>query len=103
MKFHTLYKLLSITLVIIFTSCVDTLDKIGFSIQPENDRVQVSTDTLTLSSQTIQVDSVFSRTKYPILGSMSTWSSGPSGLIMWEFYLPRTRCLKMVLLSILSV
>ena len=68
MKFHTLYKLLSITLVIIFTSCVDTLDKIGFSIQPENDRVQVGTDTLTLSSRTIQVDSVFSRTKYPILG-----------------------------------
>ena len=68
MKLRTLYKLLFIAIVTAFVSCNDTLDKVGFSIQPENDRVSVGTDTLKLTSRTIQVDSIFSRTKYPILG-----------------------------------
>lgn len=68
MKFKTLYTLLFIAIVSVLASCNDTLDKVGFSIQPENDRVSVGVDTLLLSSRTVQIDSVFSRTKYPILG-----------------------------------
>lgn len=68
MKLQSLYKLLIIALATVFISCNDTLQKVGFSIQPGNDKVSVGTDTLELSSRTVQVDSIFSRTKFPILG-----------------------------------
>ncbi|MDO5522720.1 MAG: DUF4270 domain-containing protein [Bacteroidia bacterium] len=95
MKLQTLYKLLFIAIVVVFASCVDTLDKVGFSIQPENDRVSVGTETLNLSSRTVQVDSVFSRTKYPILGEyidpvFGTIRSDYVG----EFYYPESQVFK---------
>lgn len=68
MKQQTLLALIFIATTAIFISCNDTLDKLGFSIQPDNDKVYVGTDTLVLSSKTVQIDSVYSKTKYPILG-----------------------------------
>lgn len=68
MKPHTLIKLLLGATLTIFMSCNDTIDKLGLSIQPEGDRVSVGTDTLFLTSSTVRVDSVFSKTKHPILG-----------------------------------
>ena len=95
MKLQTLYKLLFIAIVAVLASCVDTLDKIGFTIQPENDRVSVGTDTLYVSSRTIQVDSVFSRTKYPILGEYIDPVFGSiRSEYVGEFYYPESQLFK---------
>ena len=51
-----------------FVACNDTLDGIGTTIQPSNDKLVVGTDTLQLSSKTVDVEKVFSKTKYPVLG-----------------------------------
>lgn len=69
MKLQTLYKSLFIIIVAIsFIACNDTLDQVGFTIQPGQDKLSVSVDTLELEARTIQVDSIFSKTKYPVLG-----------------------------------
>lgn len=68
MKLRTIFELLIIATTVLLISCNDTLDKLGFSVQPDKDRVTVGTDTVYLSSSTVQVDSVYSKTKYPILG-----------------------------------
>lgn len=69
MKFKSLYKALFTALIAIGSiSCNETLDKLGFSIQPEGDRLSMGVDTLELEAKTVQVDSIFSRTTYPILG-----------------------------------
>lgn len=95
MKLQTLYKLLLVAIVPLFASCVDTLDKVGFTIQPENDRVSVGTDTLKLSSRTIQVDSVFSKTKYPILGEYIDPVFGTiRSEYVGEFYYPENQTFK---------
>ncbi|MEA4903579.1 MAG: DUF4270 family protein, partial [Petrimonas sp.] len=95
MKLQTLYKLFFVVVVTVFASCVDTLDKIGFTIQPENDRVSVGTDTLKLLSRTIQVDSVFSRTKYPILGEYIDPVFGNiRSEYVGEFYYPENQAFK---------
>lgn len=59
MKLKTIYKLFTITFVAILAfSCNDNLDQIGFSIQPDKDRLTVGIDTLQLQARTVQVDSV---------------------------------------------
>lgn len=63
-----IYRLMLTIAVVAFVSCNDTLDKLGMTIQPEGDRVTVGADTLLLTAKTVKVDSVFSKTKYPILG-----------------------------------
>jgi len=70
MKLQPLYKLffISCMVMVIVTSCDDTLKEIGFTIQPEKDRITVGTDTLALQASTIQVDKIFAKTKNPILG-----------------------------------
>lgn len=95
MKLQTLYKLLFVITTLVLLSCNDTLDKLGFTIQPGNDRVMVGTDTLILTSKTVKVDSVFSKTKYPILGEyidpiFGTVRSDYVG----EFYYPETMSFK---------
>ena len=67
MKPRSLYKALFVTFVAILTvSCNDTLDQLGFSIQPDEDRLTVGIDTLQLQARTVQVDSMFAKTRYPI-------------------------------------
>ena len=68
MKFQFPYKLTLIAFLIVLVSCDDTLRQVGFSIQPQGDKLFVATDTLYVQAKTIKVDSVFSRTKYPVLG-----------------------------------
>lgn len=91
MKLKTIYKLLIITFVAILTfSCNDTLDQVGFSIQPEKDRLTVGIDTLQLQARTVQVDSIFGKTNYPVLGEYAdpVFGSMKSEYIA-EFYLPK--------------
>ena len=69
MKLKSLYKALFVTFVAILTiSCDDNLYQVGFSIQPGKDRLEVGLDTLLLQARTVQVDSMFTKTKYPVLG-----------------------------------
>ncbi len=91
MKLRTIIVLSIIATTTLLISCNDTLDKLGFTVQPGNDKVTVGTDTVYLSSSTIQVDSVFSKTKYPILGEYidPVFGSIRSDYI-GEFYFPET-------------
>jgi hypothetical protein len=69
MKLKSLYKGLFITFfALLSVSCDDNLRQVGFTIQPERDRLAVGVDTLLLEATTVQVDSVFSKTNYPVLG-----------------------------------
>ena len=69
MKLRSLYKALFVTFAaILIVSCNDTLDQVGFSIQPGKDRLTVGIDTLQLRARTVQVDSMFAKTRYPVLG-----------------------------------
>lgn len=96
MKIKTLYKLLFVCVTAILTiACNDTLDRVGFSIQPEKDRLRAGIDTLQLEARTVQVDSVFSKTKYPVLGEyidpvFGTIKSDYAG----EFYFPESSSFK---------
>ena len=72
MKTKYIYKILVITIIAAVTiACNDTLDEIGFTQQPERDRVAVEVDTLELGARTVQVESVFARTRFPVLGEYS--------------------------------
>lgn len=71
MKPQFLYKLTLIALLVTLASCDDTLRQVGFGIQPQDDKLMVATDTLYLGAQTVKVESIFSRTKYPVLGEYS--------------------------------
>ena len=90
MKLKSLYKVLFLTFVAFLAiSCNDTLDQVGFTIQPGKDRLSVGIDTLQLHARTVQVDSVFSKTNYPVLGEYidPVFGSIKSEYI-GEFYLP---------------
>lgn len=91
MKLKISYKALLVTLAAILTlSCNDNLERVGFSIQPEKDRLTVGVDTLLLQARTVKVDSMFAKTKYPVLGEYidPVFGSIKSEFI-GEFYLSR--------------
>ena len=52
----------------ILVSCDDTISELGFTIQPGKDLISVGSDTLFLTAKTSQVDSIFAKTKNPVLG-----------------------------------
>jgi hypothetical protein len=90
MKLTSLYKALIVTFVAILTlSCNDTPDQVGFTIQPGKDRLKVGVDTLFMQARTIQVDSMYAKTKYPVLGEYidPVFGSIKSDYI-GEFYFP---------------
>ena len=92
MKLKTIYKLFTITFIAILTiSCNDTLDQLGSTIQPEKDKLTVGIDTLQLHARTVQVDSMFGKTSYPVLGEYADpfFGSIKSEYIA-EFYLPKS-------------
>jgi hypothetical protein len=69
MKFKYLHKVLIIALIAVAAiACNDMLDEIGFTQQPERDRVGVGVDTLEVGARTVLVDSMFARTRFPVLG-----------------------------------
>jgi len=90
MKLKSLYKGLLLTFATIFIlSCNETLDQIGFTIQPGKDRLNLGADTLNLQARTIQVDSVFNKTKYPVLGEYTDPIFGSiKSSYAGEFYFP---------------
>lgn len=90
MKLKSLYKaLLAILIVISATACDDTLDKVGFTIQPDKDRLKLGMDTLNLQTRTVEVGDFFAKTKYPVLGEYAdpVFGSIKSNYI-GEFYYP---------------
>lgn len=90
MKLKSLYKVIAVTFIAAFIiSCNDTLDQLGLSIQPGQDKLVVGVDTLQLQARTVKVDSMYARTKYPVLGEYSdpVFGSIKSEYIA-EFYLP---------------
>jgi hypothetical protein len=53
-----------------FCSCDDTLGLVGPSVQPEDDKSIVFTDTFQIKSSTIQLDSIYAKSTYGLLGEL---------------------------------
>lgn len=92
MKFRAIYHILAIFLfVLLVSSCNDNLDSVGFTVQPGGDRLKVELDTLELQSKTVLIDSIYSKTKYPILGEYTDPIFGSvKSEYIGEFYYPET-------------
>lgn len=90
MKPNSLFKVLIVALLSLMAlSCDDTLDQVGFTIQPGMDSLTVGIDTMHLRARTVQLDSIFARTKYPVLGEYLDPVFGSiKSEFMGEFYLP---------------
>ena len=90
MKFKFLCRVLVIAFVVLFAvSCNDALDQIGFTIQPDKDRLSVAIDTLELQAHTVRIDSIFSKTQYPVLGEYTDPIFGTiKSEYIGEFYFP---------------
>ncbi|MDR1743446.1 MAG: DUF4270 domain-containing protein [Dysgonamonadaceae bacterium] len=71
MKHHFLFFALLGWVITLFPSCNDNLSQIGYNIQPGGDGIEVTTGTLNLSASTLNVDSIYMKTKYPVLGEYS--------------------------------
>ncbi len=69
MNLNTLCKVLVIAVAALsVVSCNDNLEPIGFTIQPGEDRLAVGLDTIELQARTVRIDSIYSKTQYPVLG-----------------------------------
>lgn len=73
MKYKKLIKATLLTLIVLIYSCDDSLKNLGFTIQPNTDRITVGTDSLFIKARTVSVDSLlpegmFAKTKNPVLG-----------------------------------
>lgn len=90
MKFKFLCQVLVIAVIALSAvSCNDLLDPIGFTIQPGPDRLAVGVDTLELQARTVQIDSIFSKTQYPVLGEYTDPIFGTiKSEYIGEFYFP---------------
>ncbi len=89
--------LLNITLLILLAlvySCDDSLKDLGFTIQPDTDRITVGADSLFLTATTVSVDSLlpggmFAKTKSPVLGEYKDPLFGTiKSDFVGEFYYP---------------
>ncbi|MCE5206257.1 MAG: DUF4270 domain-containing protein [Porphyromonadaceae bacterium] len=90
MKRNSLIKGLFLIFAVMFTlSCNDTLDQVGFTIQPGKDRLGLGVDTLDLRARTLQTDSVYNKTKSPVLGEYADPVFGSiRSSYVGEFYFP---------------
>ena len=73
MNYKTLFKTILLILAVFIYSCDDSLKDLGFTIQPDTDRITVGTDSLFIKARTISVDSLlpdgmYAKTKKPVLG-----------------------------------
>lgn len=57
--------------IIVSTSCSDSLSEIGASTRPDTDGISIKTSTYEVPVQTVYRDSVYVRTGYPLLGSLT--------------------------------
>jgi len=90
MKRNSLIKGLFLIFAVMLTlSCNDTLDQVGFTIQPGKDRLGLGVDTLDLQARTLQTDSVYNKTKNPVLGEYADPVFGTiRSSYIGEFYFP---------------
>jgi hypothetical protein len=54
----------------VLCGCNDDLNLVGSSIQPDEDKIKVYTDTLQIQATTIQMDSVYAKTTMGLIGEM---------------------------------
>ena len=94
MKHKNILYITLLSIVTLFYSCDDSLKNIGFTIQPESDRINVETDSLFISAKTVSVDSLlpngmFAKTKSPVLGEYKDQLFGTTKSdFVGEFYYP---------------
>lgn len=93
---HLLSFTILLSLILLY-SCDDSLKDMGFTIQPETDRVTVGTDSLIVRATTVSVDSLlpegmFGKTKRPVLGEYKDPLFGTTKSdYVGEFYYPKGR------------
>ena len=95
MKQKHLFNITLLSIVALFLySCDDSLKNLGFTIQPETDRITVGTDSLFLQAKTVSVESLlpdgmFARTRRPVLGKYIDPLFGTTKSdFVGEFYYP---------------
>lgn len=94
MKYKNIFKITLLTLITLVYSCDDSLKNLGFTIQPDTDRITVGTDSLFLKARTVSVDSLlpkgmFAKTKSPVLGQYKDPLFGTiKSDFVGEFYYP---------------
>ena len=95
MKQKNLFNILLLSLLVFVYSCDDSLKDIGFTIQPDTDRITVGADSLFLTATTVSVDSLlpdgmFAKTKSPVLGEYIDPLFGTiKSDFVGEFYYPQ--------------
>lgn len=95
MKQKNLFKATILSLVVfLIYSCDDSLKDLGFTIQPDTDRITLGTDSLFIKARTVSVDSLlpegmFAKTKNPVLGEYKDPLFGTiKSDFVGEFYYP---------------
>ncbi len=94
MKYKNLFKATILTIIALIYSCDDSLKNLGFTIQPDTDKITVGTDSLFIKARTVSVDSLlpdgmFSKTKNPVLGEYKDSLFGTiKSDYVGEFYYP---------------
>ena len=95
MKQKHLFNIIFLSIVVLLLySCDDSLKNLGFTIQPESDRITVGTDSLFVQASTVSVDSllpggIFAKTKRPVLGEYLDPLFGTTKSdFVGEFYYP---------------
>lgn len=68
MKIRFILGSILIGLTFALISCDDNLGSVGESIQPENDKIILKTDTFNFTAQTIKWDSIYAKTSSGLLG-----------------------------------
>lgn len=94
MKHKNIFYITLLSIIALLYSCDDSLKNIGFTIQPDNDRITVGTDSLFINAKTVSVDSLlpegmFAKTKNPVLGEYKDPLFGTiRSDFVGEFYYP---------------
>ena len=96
MKQKYLFNITLFTIIaLLLYSCDDSLKNLGFTIQPETDRITVGTDSLFLQAKTVSVetllpDGMFAKTNRPVLGEYKDPLFGTTKSdFVGEFYYPK--------------
>lgn len=87
---HILHSLLLLAGICMWAACSDNLTEVGQSVRPENDGIVIRNANFDLDLQTIYRDSVYIRTGYPLLGTLTDPSFGEvSASYLAQFYANR--------------
>lgn len=95
MKHKNLLIITLLSIIALLYSCDDSLKNLGFTIQPETDRITVGTDSLFIKAKTVSVESLlpdgmFAKTKNPVLGEYKDPIFGTTKSdFVGEFYYPQ--------------